>query len=73
MRASIWLVALGLTLAIISGMVSVAEGTYAADRGTPATHFAPAIMVIAGALFIVGVLVEIFQIGTAIRKLAAKT
>jgi len=72
MRGSIWLVTLGIILGLVGAMVLAGETQYAADRAIPPTHFGALIAIIAGALFSTGVLVEFFQIGTAIRKIADK-
>jgi uncharacterized membrane protein len=73
MRGSIWSVALGIIFAVVGLMVSRAEIMYAKERAITPTEFGVPIATLGVILFIIGILVEFFQIGTAVRKIASKT
>jgi uncharacterized membrane protein len=73
MRGSIWSVTLGIIFAVVGFMVSRAEIMYAKERAIAPTEFGVPIATLGAILFIIGVLVEFFQIGTAVRNIASKT
>jgi len=65
-----WLVGIGIGLALLGGMLSRA-GTISGTEGIGQMGIAA--VGLGGFLFGVGILVEFFGIGTAVRKIASKT
>jgi len=67
-----WLLAIGGILLVAGGVIAQSESMYSEGHATSPTYFGVFFAIVGGILFSIAILVELFSIGSCVRRIEAR-